>query len=158
MLNRNNIKSDLADNFQILKEAGRYFNTYYPGKYKHNIILLNILFILLIGCSSAPPSKTLPHAEVAVAGIDHRNYKNLVAIDVENAKNKLHQAQSAATNKEHEVSENLSQQLLVDVELIQIKSQRISMENEVKTFESNITNLHQELQWREPVQVSPLDN
>ena len=82
----------------------------------------------------------------------------LVGNEIENVIAKLHKAKNATANKDHKQAEYLAQQILVDVELIQLRSQRINVENEVKELESSITNLHQELQWREPVKVSPLEN
>ena len=117
-------------------------------------------FLLLngiLGCASTPPSKTLPHSEVAVTSVDHANYRKYVGDDVTAVQEKLQRAKEAATNKDHLVAEQLAQQILLDVELVKLKTQRMNTEQEVKNLESSITNLHQELQWREPVQLSPLD-
>ena len=72
-------------------------------------------------------------------------------------KAKLKQAQAFEAEKQHGSAEQLAQQILVDVELIQIKTQRLNVEREVKQIESSISNLNQELKWREPVQLSPLN-
>lgn len=117
-------------------------------------------FLLLggiLGCASTPPSKTLPHSEVAVSSVDHSNYRKYVGDDIAAVHGKLQRAKEAATNKDHLVAEQLAQQILLDVELMKLKTQRMNTEQEVKNLESSITNLHQELQWREPVQLSPLD-
>lgn len=112
---------------------------------------------LLIACASTPPSKTLPQSKVAVSSVDHTNYRKHLSSDVDAVKAKLKQAQSLEADKQHGPAEQLAQQILVDVELIQIKTQRLNVEREVKQIESSIANLNQELKWREPVQLSPLN-
>ncbi len=112
---------------------------------------------LLISCASTPPSKTLPQSKVAVSSVDHSNYRNHVNSDVENVKIKLQQAQKLAADQQHGPAEYLAQQILVDVELIQIKTQRLNVEQEVSKIKTNITNLHKELKWREPIQLTPLN-
>ena len=119
-----------------------------------------ISFLLLgaiLGCSSTPPSKTLPQSEVAVSSIDHPNYRKFVDEDVAAVQSKLKQAKNAASNKNHLTAEHLAQQVLVDVELIKLKTQRLQTEEEVKNLEAEIENLHKEIQWREPVRLSPLE-
>ena len=116
-----------------------------------------LLLGIILACSSIPPSKTLPQSEVAVASIDHANYRNLAGGDVESIESKLQRAKSAAANKEHALAEQLAQQILVDVELLKLKTQRLKAEQDVKILESDIANLHKEIQWREPVQLSPLE-
>lgn len=111
----------------------------------------------LIACASTPPSKTLPQAKVAVSSVDHSNYRKHLNDDVSHVKNKLEQAQKLATSKQHQQAEQLAQQILVDVELIQIQTQRLSAENEVQQIEGSIANLHEELKWREPIQITPLN-
>ena len=158
MQNRNYIKSDLKCDFQIARKFSRHFGTYYLGFSIADKIFLGLIIFILFSCASTPPSKTLPQAEVAVSSIDHPNYIKLVSSDIANVKTKLHKAKEASTDNKHKLAEHLSQQILVDVELIQIKSQRINVENEVREFELSITNLHKEIQWREPIHVSPLEN
>jgi len=111
----------------------------------------------LFACASAPPSATLPQSKVAVSSVDHTNYRKHVGTDIDAVKTKLKQAESYAAEKQHATAEQLAQQILVDVELIQIKTQRLNVEQEVKQVESSISNLNQELKWREPVQLSPLN-
>ena len=123
----------------------------------HLILLLTILtFGLLLGCASTPPSKSLPQSKVAVESVDHANYRKYVANDVDAAKTKLAKAQAHATEKQHAQAEHLAQQILVDVELIQIKTQRLNVEHEMKQVESSVSSLNEELKWREPIQVAPL--
>ncbi len=112
---------------------------------------------LLLACASTPPSRTLPQSKVAVSSVDHNNYRKHLSSDVEEVKTKLKQAQAFEVEKQHGAAEQLAQQILVDVELIQIKTQRINVEREVKQIENSISNLNQELKWREPVQLSPLN-
>ncbi len=117
-------------------------------------------FLLLggiLGCASTPTSKTLPQSEVAVSSVDHSNYKKYVGNDVETVQEKLQRARDAAANKDNLITEQLAQQILLDVELIKLKTQRMNAEQEVKELETNIINLHQELQWREPIQLTPLE-
>lgn len=123
------------------------------------ISVFTSVFLLsgLLGCTSISPSKTLPQSEVAVSSVNHTNYRSYVAADVDAVQTKLQRANDAAINKEHQTAEQLAQQILVDVELIKIKAQRISAEQKVTSLEASITNLHQELQWREPIRLSPLD-
>lgn len=113
---------------------------------------------LLLACASTPPSKSLPQAKVAVASVDHANYRNHVDSEVTAVVTKLKQAQAFEANKDHTNSEQLAQQILADVEWIQIKAQRLIIEHEVKQLEDSVVNLNQELKWREPVEVSPLNN
>ncbi len=115
-----------------------------------------LLFILL-GCSSVPPSESLPQSEVAVASIDHANYKVHLQSDIELIQSKLALAKQAATNKDHQTAEQLAQQILVDVELIKLRTQRLNVQQDVNDLEKEIANLHKEIQWREPVQLSPLN-
>lgn len=115
------------------------------------------LLSIVMACSSTPPSKTLPQSEVAVASINHANYRNFANEDVKAVESKLQHAKNAAANKDHALSEILAQQILVDVELLKLKTQRLSAEQDVINLESEISNLHQEIQWREPVQLSPLE-
>ena len=117
-----------------------------------------LISCLLMACASAPPSRTLPQAKVAVASVDHANYRIHVNNDVNAVKTKLERALELEANKKHVTSEQLAQQLLTDVEWIQIKTQRLNVEKEVKQLEDSVANLNQELKWREPVQVSPLNN
>lgn len=112
---------------------------------------------LLIACASAPPSQTLPQSKVAVSSVDHANYRNHVRAEVDAVKAKLTQAQNLEAEKQHTPAEQLAQQILVDVELIQIRTQRLNVEAEVKQIEDNISNLNEELKWREPVELSPLN-
>jgi len=109
-----------------------------------------------MACASTPPSKTLPQSKVAVSSIDHKNYRKHVSSDVDTVKANLKQAQSLEAEKQHATAEHLAQQILVDVELIQIKTQRLNVEQEVKQIEVSISTLKDELNWREPVQLSPL--
>ena len=119
-----------------------------------------ILMVLAIatGCASTPPSKTLPQSEVAVKSVDHSNYHKHTSNEVNAVKTKLQQAKQNAADKQHEEAEQLAQQILVDVELIKLKTQRMSSDQEVNDLESSIVNLNNEIQWRAPVQVSPLNN
>jgi len=112
---------------------------------------------LLLACASTPPSKTLPQSKVAVSSVDHTNYRKHVSSDIDAVKAKLKQALELETNKQHEPAEQLAQKIIIDVELIQIKTQRLSVEQEVKQIENSIFNLNQELKWREPVQLTPLN-
>lgn len=120
------------------------------------ICICLLLSSLLLACASTPPSKTLPQSKVAVTSVDHTNYRKHVSSDVDTVKAKLKQAQDLEANKQHVTAEQLAQQILVDVELIQIKTQRLNVAQEVKQLEDSITNLNDELNWREPVQLSPL--
>lgn len=115
------------------------------------------LLVNVISCASTPPSETLPQSEVAASSIDHSNYRNFVNEDVENVLSKLKHAEDAAAENNHKLAEQLAQQILVDIELIKLKTQRLNVEQDVEKLESSITSLHQELQWREPVKLSPLD-
>lgn len=134
-------------------------NNAFSNNYCHisKLIISMIISTLLFSCASTPPSQTLPQSKVAVASVDHSNYRNYLNNEVEQVKSKLEQAQSLATNNQHEQAEQLAQQILVDVELIQIKTQRLSEQNEVKQIEESIANLHEELKWREPIQITPLN-
>ena len=115
-----------------------------------------LLSSLLFACASTPPSATLPQSKVAVSSVDHANYRKHVGSDVDVVKAKLKQAESLAAEKQHTPAEHLAQQILVDVELIQIKTQRLNVDQKVTQIENSIANLNQELKWREPVQLSPL--
>jgi len=126
-----------------------YRNTY--------LCICLLLSSILFACASTPPSKTLPQSKVAVSSIDHTNYRKHLSSDVDTVKAKLKQAQSLEAEKQHASAEQLAQQILVDVELIQIKTQRLNVEREVKQIKSSISSLNQELKWREPVQLSPLN-
>ena len=117
---------------------------------------LTISFLLL-ACASAPPSKSLPQSKVAVSSVDHSNYRKHLNKDVNAVITKLEKAQALESEKQHVEAEQLAQQILVDVELIQIKTQRLNVDHEVKRIETSITNLNEELKWREPVQLSPLE-
>ena len=116
-----------------------------------------LLSCALFACASTPPSKTLPQSKVAVSSVDHTNYRKHAGSEIDAVKTKLKQAQTLELNKQHDLAEQLAQQILVDVELIQIKTQRVNVEEEVKELESSIINLNEELKWREPVQVAPLN-
>ena len=118
---------------------------------------LLVLVCLLSACASSPPSKTLPQAKVAVTSVDHANYRKHVGSDVDAVKTKLIQAQKLEADKDHMLSEQLAQQILVDVEWIQIKAQRLIVDGEVKQLEDSISNLNEELKWREPINVTPLN-
>lgn len=125
---------------------------------RNALICMGLLYSsLLLACASTPPSKTLPQSKVAVSSVDHTNYRKHLSSEVDAVKAKLKHAQSLESEKQHGSAEQLAQQILVDVELIQIKTQRLNVEREVKEIESSIANLNQELKWREPVQLSPLD-
>lgn len=137
-------KTDLIQYALHCKRLGRYLGT--------SIVLC----ALLSACASTPPSITLPQSKVAVSSVDHANYRKHVGSDIDAVKAKLKQAESLAAEKQHEHAEQLAQQILVDVELIQIKTQRMNVDQEVAQTESSISNLNQELKWREPVQLSPL--
>ncbi len=121
------------------------------------ICICLFLSSLLLACASTTPSKTLPQSKVAVSSVDHTNYRKHVSSDVDTVKAKLKQAQDLEADKQHATAEHLAQQILVDVELIQIKTQRLNVEQEVKQIENSISNLNDELNWREPVQLSPLN-
>ncbi len=122
-----------------------------------NVVLL-LLVLLLSSCASSPPSKTLPQAKVAVTSVDHANYRKHVSSEIDAVKTKLLQAQKLEADKNHMQSEQLAQQILVDVEWIQIKTQRLIVDGEVKQLEDSISNLNEELKWREPINVTPLNN
>lgn len=121
------------------------------------LVLSLLLSALLFACASTPPSTTLPQSKVAVSSVDHANYRKHVGNEVDAAKAKLQQAESFAAEKQHASAEQLAQQILVDVELIQIKTQRLNVDQEVNQIENSISNLNQELKWREPVELSPLN-
>jgi hypothetical protein len=121
------------------------------------ICICLLLSSLLLACASTPISKTLPQSKEAVSSVDHTNYRKHVSNNVDTVKAKLKHAQNLETNKQHAKAEQLAQQILVDVELIQIKTQRLNVEQEVKQIEVSIANLNNELNWREPVQLSPLN-
>ncbi len=134
------------------------YNTLLMRKLEYAAIVICIVFSsLLMACASTPPSKTLPQSKVAVSSIDHNNYRKHSNDEVNAVKSKLEQAQAFASEKQHLASEQLAQQILVDVEFIQIQTQRMNVDQEVKEIEDSITNLNQELKWREPVQLSPLN-
>jgi len=112
---------------------------------------------LLLACASNLPSESLPQSKVAVSSIDHPNYRMHVSSDIDAVKAMLKQALELEANNQHEPTEQLAQKIIVDVELIQIKTQRLSVEKEVKQIENSIFILNQELKWREPVQLAPLN-
>lgn len=142
------------------KEASNY-EPYAPlTKLINQFALLSfsiLITCLLFACASTPPSVTLPQSKVAVSSVDHTNYRKHVGSDVDAVKTKLKQAETLAAEKQHATAEQLAQQILVDVELIQIKTQRLNVDQEVTQIENSIANLNQELKWREPVQLSPLN-
>lgn len=121
-------------------------------------ILFSCISILLsqISCANSPPSETLPQSEVAVSNIEHASYRQLADEDISNVVDKLKNAVNAQANDENKRAEQLAQQILVDIELIHLKVQRITAENNIEALESNITALHHELQWREPVNIHPM--
>lgn len=123
----------------------------------YSILFTLVVSGLLVACASTPPSKTLPQSKVAVDSVDHANYRKYVKSDVDAVKNKLENAQALALEKQHALTEQLAQQILVDVELIQIKTQRLIVEDDVKEIEYSVKNLNEELKWREPIQVAPLN-
>jgi septal ring factor EnvC (AmiA/AmiB activator) len=123
----------------------------------YKILCFAVLSILLFACASVPPSKTLPQSKVAVSSVDHAIYRKHVKPEVDAVKAKLTQAQNLEAEKQHVLAEQLAQQILVDVELIQIRTQRLNVEAEAKQIEDNISNLNEELKWREPVELSPLN-
>ena len=108
-------------------------------------------------CTNSPPSETLPQSEVAATSIDHSNYRNYVNEDVEEVLAKLKRAETAAAENDHRLAEQLAQQVMVDIELLKLKTQRLTVEEDVEKLEASITSLHQELQWREPVTIFPID-
>ena len=116
-----------------------------------------LIAYLLLSCASTPPSRTSPQSKEAVSSVDHENYRRYVNSEVDAVKTKLKQALELETNKQHEPAERLAQKIIVDVELIQIKTQRLSVEKKVKHIENSIFNLNQELKWREPIQLVPLN-
>lgn len=131
----------------------------YPMNLKNPAILGSciILLVNISSCANTPPSETLPQSEVAATSINHRNYRNYVNEDVEDVLAKLKLAEEAAAENDHRLAEQLAQQVMVDIELLKLKTQRLTTKEEVEKLEASITSLHQELQWREPVTLSPLD-
>ena len=115
------------------------------------------LSCFLFACASTPPSKTLPQSKIAVDSINHSIYQEYVKEEIIAVQSKLQEAQRFETEKKHEMAEMLAQQILLDVELIRIKTQRLTIEHEVREIEQNVQNLNEELKWREPIQVSPLN-
>ena len=138
-------------------KAGRNQFTLHYKRLGRNLGLNLLIPTLLFACASTPPSVTLPQSKVAVSSVDHANYRRHVSNDIDAVKAKLKQAESLAAEKQHASTEQLAQQILVDVELIQIKTQRMNVDQEVARIENSISNLNQELKWREPVQLSPLN-
>jgi uncharacterized protein YacL (UPF0231 family) len=133
-------------------------NTIITHNFKYSHIYFYLLIIsLLVACASAPPSKTLAQSKVAVSSVDHNNYRKHLNDEVNDANSKLQRAQKLEAKKQHSSAERLAQQILVDVELIQIKTQRLNVEQEVKKIENSIAILHEELKWREPIQLTPLN-
>jgi|GEM_PF-2094312 len=133
-------------------------NTFkHPALLVARLVCIALLTALMVACASAPPSKTLPQSKVAVSSIDHKNYRKHTGNDVDAVKAKLKQAEAFQAEKQHENAEQLAQQILVDVELIQIRTQRMNVEAEVNQIESGITNLDEELEWRKPIQIKPLN-
>ncbi len=128
----------------------------HPSRYSHIYFYLLASF-LLVACASTPPSKTLPQSKVAVSSVDHSNYRKHLDNDVNDVNSKLQRAHELEAKKQHSSAELLAQQILVDVELIQIKTQRLNVEQEVKKIENSIAILHEELKWREPIQLTPLN-
>ncbi len=122
------------------------------------VYIAGIIFtcVFLYACASTPPSKTLPESEIAVKSISHSNFEKLVGPDVIDVQQKLVQAKQATSNNENQLAEHLAQQILVDVELIKVKSQRILSDQELSELEASIVNLNHELQWRSPINVAPL--
>ncbi len=123
----------------------------------HAILFTTVISCFLIACASTPPSKTLPQAKIAVESINHANYRKHVKNEIEAVKSKLKDAQAAEAEKQHALAEQHAQQILVDVELIRIKTQRLTIDQEVKEIEHSVRNLNEELKWREPIQVAPLN-
>ncbi len=121
------------------------------------ISIINLLLIISLGCASSPPSQTLPQSKVAVSSVNNDNYKRHTPSEVDQLVTKLQRAKNAETNKQHDQAELLAQQILIDVELIQLKTQRIIAEQEAKEIEANINSLNKELEWREPVELTPLN-
>ena len=121
------------------------------------ICMCLLISSLLLACASTPPSITLPQSKVAVSSVDHTNYRKHLSSDIDAVKAKLKTAQTLESEKQHEKVEQLAQQILVDVELIQIKTQRLNIDQKVKQIEDSIANLNEELKWREPIQLSPLN-
>lgn len=136
-------------------------NTGMPVIQPANFIILSILcsaIIINLGCASSPPSKTLPQSKVTVLSVDNENYRKYVGADVNLLIVKLQQAEDAESNKQYLHAEQLAQQILIDVEFIQLKTQRIIAQQEVADLEANITSLNHELEWREPVEITPLNH
>ena len=122
--------------------------------------VLSIFYLVLIiniSCASNPPPQTLPQAKVAVSSVNNGNYKNYVPTDVDQLITKLQQAEEANSNKQNNQAEQLAQQILIDVELIQLKTQRIIAEQETKNLQASINSLNKELEWREPIELTPLN-
>ena len=128
----------------------------YIFKYSHIYFCL-LVTSLLAACASAPLSNTLPQSKIAVSSIDHNNYRRHLNDDVNTVNSKLQKAQNLEAKKQHGFAELLAKQILVDVELIKIKTQRLNVEQEVKQLENSIAILHEELKWREPIQLTPLN-
>jgi len=125
--------------------------------YPTRFIIVGIIYMASLGCASSPPSQTLPQSKVAVSSVNNENYKRHVRTEVAQLVNKLKQAEAADNNKQHTQAEQLAEQILLDVELIQLKTQRIIAEQEAQNLEANINGLNKELEWREPVELTPLD-
>ena len=126
-------------------------------KILHSVLFTAAVSCFLVACASTPPSKTLPQSKIAVESINHANYQKHVKNEIEAVKQKLKDAKAFEVEKQHILAEQLAQQILVDVELIRIKTQRLIVEQEVKEIEHSVRNLNEELKWREPIQVAPLN-
>lgn len=73
------------------------------------ISVLTGVFLLsgLLGCASIPPSKTLPQSEIAASSVNHTNYRNYVAADVNAMQAKLQHKKTQRFIKNTKLQNNL---------------------------------------------------
>ncbi len=113
--------------------------------------------LLLIACASTPPSTTLPQARIAVKSAENSEIKNYAAEAVKAARDKLSQAESAAANKDNEQAEYFAQQAMVNIELAEVVAKSRKTSNQAQELENSIRNFKAEMEWRSPIDVTPLD-
>lgn len=97
------------------------------------------LFIVLFGCSSKnPPSIDISNAKMALVKAESKDAKTYAADDLVGIKVKYQNLQKLMHEERYDEAKFLAQEIQADSRLLEIKSQRLMIEKDLKRLQGEI--------------------
>lgn len=132
-----------------------FFHRSKPGVWYVRSVALTAC-LALASCAAIPTFSTLDYAHNTVSAVESGTPQGDATNAVNEAKAKLILAEQSRDRGEVAQAEQYAQEAVANAEYASALNRRERTNQELQLLEANFQNLQRELEWREPLNIEPL--